>query len=68
MRSEQCIDTPSGFSEAFSVFSVCLVPCCFTSMETIRTVTDGETRTAPTTFTQFPRSDKVCVCTSVLIK
>ena len=31
--------------------------CCFTSIETIRTIWDGEQRTATSTFTQFLSSD-----------
>ena len=30
---------------------VCMVQCCFTSTETVRTIMDGEPRTATWTFT-----------------
>ena len=33
------------------------VQCCFTSTETVRTVRDGEPRTATSTFTQLPNSE-----------
>ena len=33
------------------------VQCCFTSTETIRTIRDGEPRTATSTFTQLLLSD-----------
>ena len=33
------------------------VQCCFTSTETVRTIKDGEARTATSTFTQFLSSE-----------
>ena len=34
------------------------VQCCFTSTETVRTIKDGESRTATSTFTQFLNSER----------
>ena len=35
------------------------VQCCFTSTETIRTIREGEPRTATSTFTQFMSSSDI---------
>ena len=45
------------------IVSVDVVPCCFTSAETIRLIKDGEPRTATSTFTQFLSSSSVLLYT-----
>ena len=52
-----------------SIIPVCLkkslgvrVQCCFTSTETLRTIVDGEPRTATSTFSQLLRSETQQFC------
>ena len=42
--------------------------CCFTSTETVRTIKDGEPRTATSTFTQLLNSDVTSTETIRLIR
>ena len=44
------------------------VQCCFTSTETVRTIKDGEPRTATSTFTQLLNSDVTSTETIRLIR
>ena len=50
--------TQDGHFHFHTAPELCLhLQCCFTSTEAVRTINDGEPRTATSTFTQLPNSE-----------
>ena len=60
MERQLCLDGWAGKGPQHSGLVWLTVQCCFTSTEIIRTVRDGEPRTATSTVTQLLSSDTSC--------
>ena len=66
-QSQASNKSNEGRKRGLLLLSSVLLQCCFASTETVRTIMDGESRTATSTFTQLLSSVLLCVVVEVLL-